>query len=118
MSQTYGIDFKNKMQYSFKKSGETDSLEYCFSLLDEKTLDDLKTDYPDINKDDCTKAIAYVNHLIDDENTASKELLMDKLSSDELTKGYSFSKVVTNIINQMITKVQELSQQHQKNQAV
>lgn len=106
------------MQYSFKKSGETDSLEYCFSLLDEKTLDDLKTDYPDINKDDCTKAIAYVNHLIDDENTASKKLLMDKLSSDELTKGYSFSKVVTNIINQMITKVQELSQQHQKNQAV
>lgn len=118
MSQTYGIDFKKKMQYSFKKSGETDSLEYCFNLLDEKTLDDLKTDYPDINKDDCTQAIAYINHLIDDESTASKKLLMDKLSNDGLTKGYSFSKVVTNIINQMISKVQELAQQHQKNQAV
>lgn len=113
MEQTHGVDFKNKMQQAFKKSGEKDSLEYCFNLLDEKTLDDLKTDNPDINKEDCAKAIAYINHLIDDENRASKGILMDKFSKDSLN-GFGITKAVTNIINQMISKGKELIRQQQQ----
>lgn len=116
MEQLYGVNFKERIQKMFEKSGGKESIDYCSNLLDEKTLEDLKIDNPDLNKDDCIKAIAYVNHLIEDGNNRSEKLLMDKLSDNSLgdVNTPNNMKNFLNIVHRMISRGEELVKTEQR----
>lgn len=114
MEQMYGLDFKEKMQELFRKSGSDDPINYSCNLLDDKILEELRTENPDINKVDCAKAIAYINHLIEDGNNDSEQILMEKMSDNSL--GTTNDKTLFNIINSMIKRGEELVNQQQRKQ--
>lgn len=115
MEQMYGSNFQEKVQHLFLKSHSDDSLDYASNLLDEKVLEELKADNPDINKVDCAKAIAYINHLIEDGNNDSKGILMEKMSDNSL--GVTNNKVLFNIIDRMIKRGEELVKQQERKQS-
>ena len=114
MEQMYGLDFKEKIQELFRKSGSDDPINYSCNLLDDKILEELRTENPDVNKVDCAKAIAYINHLIEDGNNDSEQILMEKMSDNSL--GTTNDKTLFNVINRMIKRGEELVNQQQRKQ--
>ena len=119
LEEEFGENFAENIKIAFERSGEDDPTNFFAKIMvDEKFIEEIKEEFPNISAKDSGLSLAYMNTIIDggDKKQVSEKLL-EKMGKEGLEK--PDMKGVLGMIKKMTEKIQkELSQKQTKGMSI
>ncbi len=118
MQYEFGDNFKEKIQKAFTQSNEKDPIDFAKRLIsDEKLIEELQLKYPNISSKDSSLAMAYINHIIENGNNASRQIVAEKLTENSISEKGTIKvnmNIVFGIIEQIIRTIDSVLDKKQQ----
>ena len=118
MQYEFGDNFKEKIQRAFLQSGEKDPIDFAQKFIsDENLIEEMQLKHPNISSKDSSLAMAYINHIIENGNNASQQIVAEKFMENNISEKGTIKtnlNIVFDIVEQVVRKIENTLEKKQQ----